>query len=249
MREVSPRIAECELTHVDRVEIDAGLAASQHQQYCQVLSALGARVEWLAPLPDAADGVFVEDTAVVVDEVAVVTRPGVASRAVEPASMAEALSAYRTILTLPPDARLEGGDVIRMGRTLYVGRSARSNRAGIAALAALLLPFGYDVRGVDVRGCLHLKTACTFVPPGHLIFNPAWIDEAQFPRLEPLNVDPAEPFGANTLTLGGVTLVGTQFPRTEARLQAAGIATRAVDLSELAKAEGALTCSSVIITT
>jgi dimethylargininase len=235
------------LTHVDRVEIDAHLAAIQHEQYCQVLADLGARVEWLAPLPEAADGVFVEDTAVVVDEVAVVTRPGVASREIETVSMAEALSRHRTVLTLPPDARLEGGDVMRVGRTLYVGRSARTSRAGIAALAQLLAPFGYDVVGVDLRGCLHLKTACTFVPPGYLVFNPAWIDEAQFPGLQPLAVDPAEAFGANTLTIGGVTLVGAQFPRTEEQLQAAGIGTRAVEMLELAKAEGALTCSSVIV--
>ena len=136
---------------------------------------------------------------------------------------------------------------MRVGRTLYVGHSARTTRAGIEALGVLLGPFGYDVHGVEVRGCLHLKTACTFVPPGYLVFNPAWIDEGQFAGLEPLAVDPAEAFGANTLTLGGVTLVGAQFPRTEARLQAAGIVTRAVDMFELAKAEGALTCSSVIL--
>jgi dimethylargininase len=235
------------LTHVDRVEIDAHLAATQHEQYCQVLAELGARVEWLAPLPDAADGVFVEDTAVVVDEVAVITRPGVVSRQVETASMADALARHRPLVTLPPDARLEGGDVMRVGRTLYVGHSARTTRAGIDALAALLAPLGYDVRGVEVRGCLHLKTACTFVPPGYLLFNPAWIDEAQFHGLQPLAVDPAEAFGANTLTLGGVTLVGAQFPRTAERLQDAGVGTRAVDLLELAKAEGALTCSSVIL--
>jgi dimethylargininase len=135
---------------------------------------------------------------------------------------------------------------MRVGRTLYVGRSARTSRAGVAALAEVLSPFGYDIRGVDLRGCLHLKTACTFVPPGYLLFNPAWIDEAQFPGLQPLAVDPAEAFGANTLTLNGVTLVGAQFPRTDERLQAAGIVTRPVDMLELAKAEGALTCSSVI---
>lgn len=248
VRDVSPRIAECELTHVARVPVDPGLAADQHIRYCQVLSELGARVEWLAPLPEAADGVFVEDTAVVVDEAAVVTRPGVASRQRETASMAEALAAYRLLLTLPDDARLEGGDVMRVDRTLYVGRSARSNRAGIDALARLLAPHGYHVEGIDLAGCLHLKSACTFVPPRYLVFNPDWVDARWFPHLTPIAVDPSEAFGANTLSLGGVTLVGAQFPRTEARLRQAGITTRAVDVSELAKAEGALTCSSVIVT-
>jgi len=182
-----------------------------------------------------------------VDEVAVIARPGVASREGETASMARALAAHRTLLTLPPEARLEGGDVMRVERTLYVGQSARTNAAGVNALGQLLAPHGYTVEGLTPTGCLHLKTACTFVPPGYLIFNPDWIDARLFPHLTPVAVDPAEPFGANTLTVHGVTLVGAQFPRTRARLEAAGIRTRTVDLSELAKAEGALTCSSVMV--
>lgn len=249
VREVSPRIADCELTHVTRVPIDPGRASIQHHAYCQVLAELGARVEWLAALPDQADGVFVEDTAVVVDEVAVIARPGVVSRRPETASMADALARYRTLRHLAADACLEGGDVMRVGRTVYVGRSARTNAAGIDGLTTALAEHGYRVRGVDVKGCLHLKTACTFVPPGILLLNPDWIEASTFPRLEAVAVDRSEPFGANTLTLGGVTLVGAQFPRTRERLEAAGIRTRAVDLAELAKAEGALTCSSVIVET
>ena len=243
---MSPRIADCELTHVTRVPIDHGRASTQHHAYCQVLAELGARVEWLEPLPLQADGVFVEDTAVVVDECAVIARPGVASRRPETASMAEALAKYRPIAHLDAGACLEGGDVMRVERTLYVGRSARTNDAGIAGLADALAPHGYQVRAVDLKGCLHLKTACTFVPPGFLLFNPDWIEASIFPALDAVEVNPDEPFGANTLTLGGVTLVGAQFPRTRERLEAAGVRTRAFDLSELAKAEGALTCSSVI---
>jgi dimethylargininase len=247
VREVSPRIANCELTHVTRVPIDPGRASDQHHAYCQALAELGARVEWLAPLPQHADGVFVEDTAVVVDEVAIVARPGVASRRPETASMADALKRHRPLRELPDAGCLEGGDVMRVDRVLYVGRSARTNQAGIDGLAAQLAGFGYQVRGVDLKGCLHLKTACTYIPAGILLHNPAWIDPALFPGLRPIAVDPSEPYGANTLTLGGTTLVGAQFPRTRNRLEAEGIRTRAVDLSELAKAEGALTCSSVIV--
>lgn len=244
---MSPHIADCELTHVTRVPINPRLASAQHHDYCQALAGLGARVEWLAPLPQHADGVFVEDTAVVVDEVAVIARPGVASRRPETASMAAALERYLPLEHLPDDACLEGGDVMRVNRTLYVGRSARTNEAGVTSLARTLAAYGYQVCGVELRGCLHLKTACTFVPPGILVFNPDWIDPTLVPGLRPIAVDPAEPFGANTLTLGGVTLVGAQFPRTRQRLEAAGVRTRAIDLSELAKAEGALTCSSVIV--
>jgi dimethylargininase len=247
VREVSPRIADCELTHLTRAAIDFGRASTQHHAYCQALAELGVRLEWLAPLPQHADGVFVEDTAVVVDEIAVVARPGVASRRPETPSMAKALARHRPLRDLPAEACLEGGDVMRVGSTLYVGRSARTNDAGIAGLTAALAEFGYRVRGVDLKGCLHLKTACTFVPPGILLFNPDWIDASVVTGLDALAVDPSEPFGANTLTLDGVTLVGAQFPRTRERLEAAGIRTRMVDVSELAKAEGALTCSSVIV--
>lgn len=247
VRDLSPRIAECALTHLARTPIDVERARSQHERYCAVLADLGARVEYLPPLADLADGVFVEDTAVVVDELAVATRPGAASRRAEVESTAAALAAYRPVRQLPEGAWLDGGDVLQAGRTIYVGRSSRTTEAGIGALAALLEPHGYEVEAVELDGCLHLKTACTFVPPRFLAVNPAWVDPARFRGLTPVVVDPEEPFGANTLTLGGVTLVGAAFPRTEARLRALGLVTRQVDLSELAKAEGALTCSSVIL--
>jgi dimethylargininase len=247
VRDVSPRLPDCELTHLTREAIDLDRARAQHAAYCHALAGLGARVEPLPALPDAPDGVFVEDTAVVVDELAVICRPGVASRRQETATMAGALAAFRPVRHLPSDACLEGGDVMQVGRRVYVGRSGRTNAAGIEALRAHLEPFGYRVEGVDLDGCLHLKTACTFVPPDLVVVNPAWIDPAVFTGLTVLTVPREEPFGANTLTLGGVTLVGAAFPGTAARLQAHGIRTQAVDLSELAKAEGALTCSSVIL--
>ena len=247
VREVSPRLADCVLTHLGRVAIDVDRAVAQHHVYCDVLRSLGARVEALEPLPDDPDGVFVEDTAVVVDQVAVITRPGVASRAGETTTTADALARYRRLLHLTDEATLEGGDVMRVGRALYVGRSGRTNQAGVNELGALLAPWGYQVHGVDLDGCLHLKTACTFVPPHFLVVNPAWIDPARFHGTTPVPVAEDEPFAGNTLTVGGVTLVPSQCPRTAARLRALGVVTRDVDLSELAKAEGALTCSSVIV--
>lgn len=247
VREVSPRLGDCVLTHLGRVAIDLERALAQHRAYCEVLQGLGARVEAIAPLPDAPDGVFVEDTAVVVDEVAVITRPGVASRASETGTTASALSAYRRLLDMSDEATLEGGDVMRVGRTLYVGRSGRTNQAGVNQLGALLGPWGYQVQGVDLDGCLHLKTACTFVPPHYVLANPAWVDPLVFAGVTVVAVDQDEPFAGNTLTLGGVTLVASGSPRTAAILRARGAVTRAVDLSELAKAEGALTCSSVIV--
>jgi dimethylargininase len=142
---------------------------------------------------------------------------------------------------------LEGGDVVQIGRTLYVGSSGRSNGAGIAQLSSALEPFGYRVRALALSGCLHLKSACTHIPPDTLLVNPAWVDPADFAAGTVVAVDPREPYGANTLTIGGVTLVSSAYPRTEERLRASGIATRALEASELHKAEGALTCMSLLL--
>ena len=136
---------------------------------------------------------------------------------------------------------------MRVGRTLYVGRSGRTNQAGVDELGALLAPWGYQVEGADLDGCLHLKTACTFVPPHYVLANPAWVDPRIFGNVTVIPVAEDEPFAGNTLTLGGVTMVPSQWPRTAALLRARGVVTRDVDLSELAKAEGALTCSSLIV--
>ncbi len=247
VREVSPLLSECALTHLTRTSIDSTVASRQHHEYCRVLAGAGARVEWLAPLPQHPDGVFVEDTAIVVDEVAVITRPGIESRAGETATTAEALARYRTLAHLSDAATLDGGDVMCAGRTIYVGRSGRTNAVGIADLGKALAPFGYTVHGTEVSGCLHLKTACTFVPPNVVVLNPAWVSPQSFPALEIVRVHPDEPHAANTLTVGSVTLVGAAFPRTAEVLERRGIRTRLVDLSELAKAEGALTCSSIIL--
>ena len=247
VREVSPRLADCVLTHLGRSAIDIDAAVRQHGAYCDRLADLGARIERIEPLPVAPDGVFVEDTAVVLDEVAVITRPGADSRLCETASVARALARYRALVPLADPARLDGGDVLAVGRILYVGRSGRTNAAGIAALSQAVAPFDYDVCPVAVDGCLHLKTACTFVPPCYLVANPQWVDPSQLQGLELVPVADDEPFAANTLTLGGVTLVGLGYPRTADRLAALGVVTHAIDVSELAKAEGALTCSSVLV--
>jgi len=247
VRAVSPRLADCVLTHLDRVAIDVDRASAQHRAYCDALKNLGARVEAIAPLPDAPDGVFVEDTAVVLDEVAVIARPGIAFRAGETATAASALLPYRRLLRLSDAATLEGGDVMQVGRTLYVGRSGRTNQTAIGELRELLSPWSYEVEGVDLDGCLHLKTACTFVPPHYVVANPAWVDPGIFAGLTLVAVADDEPYAGNTLTLGGVTLVSSQCPRTAGFLRARGVIARDVDVSELAKAEGGLTCSSLIV--
>lgn len=247
LREVSPSLAACELSFLERAPIDVERARAQHARYAAELSALGCSIEWLAPLPANADAVFVEDTAVVLPEVAVITRPGVASRRNEVESVAASLATHRPLRRIGAPGTLEGGDVVCIGRNLYVGASARSNTAGIEQLQSALAPFGYRVASVAMRDCLHLKSAVTFIPPDVLLVNAAWVEPQVFDARRVVEVDAAEAFAANTLTVQGVTLFSAAFPRTERRLREAGVTTRALDVSELQKAEAALTCMSLML--
>ena len=246
VREVSPRLAHCELSFLERVAVDAGRARAQHAGYVAALGALGLEVEWLEPLPQNADGVFVEDTALVLPEVAVITRPGVESRRSETASVAASLAAHRPLERILAPGTLEGGDIVVIGKSVYVGASARSNAAGIRQLQTALAPFGYRVAAVAMRDCLHLKSAVTFIAPDTLLTNPAWVDPQVFDAHTVIEVDPSEAFAANSLSVGGVTLLSAAFPRTGERLRRAGLVTRELDVSELQKAEAALTCMSLL---
>jgi dimethylargininase len=247
VRAVAASLGDCELSFVDRCPIDVMRAQTQHAAYVKALQGLGCQVQWVTALPAHADGVFVEDTAVVVPEVAVITRPGAPSRRGEIDSMEQALGRFMTVRRVQDPATLEGGDVLRIGRALYVGASARSNAQGVAQLGAALAPFGYSVRALPMRDCLHLKSAVTFIPPDIALVNPAWIDPTSLGLARIIAVDPQEPFGANTLTLAGVTLVSAAYPRTRERLESQGVITRVLDIDELHKAEAALTCLSVIL--
>jgi dimethylargininase len=247
VREVSTQLAHCELTHLGRAAIDVARAAAQHHGYTQALQGLGCSLEWLPPLPECPDGVFVEDTAVVLPEIVVITRPGAASRRGETASVAAALGRYRAVRSIAEPGCLDGGDVLRIGRTLHVGVSGRTNEAGIAQLAQFLAPYGYGVEQVALEGCLHLKSAASFIPPDVLLVNPAWVEPSAFGEVRVIAVDEREPLAANTLTIGGTTLVSAAYPHTCRCLEAAGVRTRSVDVSELHKAEGGLTCMSLLL--
>ncbi|MEP7382714.1 MAG: arginine deiminase family protein [Gemmatimonadota bacterium] len=246
-REVSRSIADCELTHVERIPIDLDVARGQHASYVAALEALGVRVVGLPELPQSPDAVFVEDTVVALDEVAVLTRPGAESRRAEVEAMASAMEPFRPLLRISAPATIDGGDVLRLGRTLYVGRSARTSTAGINALRALIAEYGYEVREVDVADALHLKTAVTQVSPDWILVNPAWVDPAVFEGYDALTVDPEEPFAANAVLVNGALIHSTAFPRTQAMLRGHGLRVSGVDASELAKAEGGVTCCSVLL--
>ena len=248
MRALSPRLAECELTHLSARPIDVARAVEQHAGYARALADAGFALNWLPALPDSPDGVFVEDTALILGRHAIVTRPGAASRAGETASTATGLAGDLTVHRLAAGT-LDGGDVLRIGRTLYVGRSARTSDEGIAALADAAGPLGYGVVPVAAKGCLHLKSAVTFagldgagVPV--LLYNSDWISAAPFADVEPVAV--TEPEAANALRAGATLLVSAAAPRAAAMLSGRGFDVVALDVSELHKAEAGLTCMSLI---
>jgi len=245
-RDVSASLGGCELSFVPRTEIDVELAARQHHAYRQALESLGCRVLALPAQDAMPDAVFVEDVALVLDEVAIMTRPGAESRRVEGTSVADVLAEYRPLRAIEAPGTLDGGDVLRIGRSVYVGQSARSNTAAIEQLRELLSGYGYTVQAVPTRGCLHLKSAVTQVGDDTLLVQPAWVDPAVFIDYKLIEVDPTEEHAANALRIGAGVIHPACFPRTRQRLEAAGIAVTAVDLSELQKAEGATTCCSLV---
>lgn len=248
-RPVSPSIDRCELTSLERIPVDLPRAIAQHHNYEETLKSLGVKVLPLPAAPHLPDAVFVEDAAVVLDECAIITRPGADSRKPETGSVAQALAAYRILYSIQAPGTLDGGDVLVAGRNIWVGLSTRSNQPAIDQIQTYLEPYGYIVRGLAVHGCLHLKSAVTRLAEDTLLINPAWVDKADFQGMKFIEVDPSEPYAANALLVGETVLYQPAYPKTRLRLEAAGIHPLLVDQSELAKAEGALTCCSLIFET
>jgi dimethylargininase len=245
-RLVSPAINQCELSHLERLPIDIERARLQHHAYEETLHGLGVEIHSLPEEPHLPDSVFVEDTAVVLDECALLTRPGADSRQSETKSIGRALAPYRKLFAIQAPGTLDGGDVLTVGKTIFVGLSSRSNQAAIKQMQAFLKPYDYTVKGILVTGCLHLKSAVTQVRADMLLVNPAWVDKANFPAMKLIEIDPSEQYAANALMVGKTVLYQPVYPKTQARLKAVGIYLILVDESELSKAEGALTCCSII---
>ena len=246
-RKISPRFNECEITHIERTPIDLDLAHEQHDSYVHLLADLGCQVIELPEEPGLPDSVFVEDAAFVLPEVAVITRPGADSRKPEVETIIPALAPYRPLLHVASPATVDGGDVLVAGRQIFVGQSTRSNREAVAQLNSLLDDYGYKVWGVEMKDCLHLKTAVTRVDDSTLLINKNWVDPSNFPGFDLIEVDASEPFAANCLPVRGRIIYPTTFPKTRKRLEENGFDVAPIDLSELAKAEGAVTCCSLIV--
>jgi dimethylargininase len=246
-REISPRFNECEITHIERTPIDLDVARAQHCEYVNVLKTLGCNVIELPAEADLPDSVFVEDTAFILSEVAVITRPGADSRKPETESIIRALSSYSKLIHVREPATVDGGDVLVLGKNIYIGLSSRSNQTAIDQLNGLLCEYGYTVTGVQMHDGLHLKSAITRVDDKTLLINKSWVDTHHFQNFDWIEVDASEPFAANCLPIGESIIFPTTFPRTRAKLEERGYRVITVNASELAKAEGAVTCCSLII--
>ncbi len=245
-REVSPSINDCELSFRERAPIDVTRAIRQHKAYQDCLADQGVRVVSLPAETGLPDAVFVEDPAIVLDEIAVIANMGAPSRRPEAESLAVVLSRYRSIKFLAEPATLDGGDVLRIGRMVFVGLSQRTNQEGIAQLGNLLRPYGYQVQPVEMRDCLHLKSACSFLGNDAVLVNRSWIDEEPLRGFELLEVNADEPDSANVLLVNDVVIMPASFPKTRATLEESGFCVRTIDVSELQKAEAGVTCCSLI---
>jgi dimethylargininase len=243
-RDVSPAVDRAELTHMDRVSIDYHRASEQHERYRALLRSLGCEVIDLPADPNHPDCVFIEDTAIVLDDVAVITRPGAESRRGEVEAVANELARHRPLVRIEAPATIDGGDVLVLGDRIYVGLSSRTNEEALEQLARLTRR---EVIGVSVGGALHLKTAITRVSDDTLLVNREWVDVAPFAGWKLVDVDPEEPFGGNAVFLRDKLVYPTAFPRTRARLEAHGLDVRTIDADELAKAEGGVTCCSLLL--
>jgi dimethylargininase len=268
-RAVPPSIQHCELTHLAREPIDYARAVEEHDQYEEALRSLGCRVERLPDAPELPDSVFVEDAAVVFDRIAVITRPGAASRRPEVDAVAAALAPHRPLAFIEAPGTLDGGDVLVTPGKVFVGISGRTNEEGVRQMAAMIASHGYETIAVPVTGCLHLKsavTACYLPPDGGrnpidvqdsslppsggrtaLLINPAWVDPTFFDGFDLIEVDPAEPAAANVLRIGDTVLCAEEHARTRRRLEARGFVTLSVPAGQLAKAEGGLSCCSLVL--
>ena len=249
-RAVSPRLAECQLTHLDRAPIDAATAAAQHANYESALRQAGFEVFRLPDLPDDPDAVFVEDTALLLGEHTIITRPGAPSRAGETQSTAEGLRDYFEVHWIDR-GHVDGGDVLRIGKQLYVGLSTRTDREGLEALAQSVSSLGFEVVEARLRGCLHLKTAATNIGPDEsgrpvLLYDPRSVDPAQFASVDPFAVEETETAAANCVRAGDRLIFPTGNSVTAERLRERGFNLAEVDVSELQKAESGLTCMSLI---
>jgi len=241
----SPSLQQCELTFLNSEPIDIKKAQKEHKAYEDMIRSCGATIITIDENIDLPDSVFVEDPIIVFDEVAVLTSMGVASRRKESATMEKTFKKYREIKHIELPAKIEGGDVLKIGKRIFVGKSARTNGKGIRALRDIITPYGYEVISARVGGCLHLKTGCTALDEKTLLINPRWVDSKSFTGFRQIVVPKEEPFGANILKINETICMNEAFPKTIELVKSLGYNVKSTDITEFVKAEAGLTCMSV----
>ncbi len=244
IRRPSPRLAEGLVTHIAREKVDAGLALEQWEAYAEALRTHGWETIEVDPADDCPDSVFVEDTVVMYKNVALIARPGAESRREETAGVEEAVARLGcSVNWIWEPGTLDGGDVLKVGDTIYVGRGGRTNAAGVQQLRAAFEPLGARVVAVPVSKVLHLKSAVTALPDGTVIGHIPKVDR---PALFPRFLSVPEEAGGHVVLLGGdKLLIAASAPRTAELLTDLGFEPVVVDISEFEKLEGCVTCLSV----
>ncbi len=249
VRAPASALASGERSFIEREPIQFETALQQHANYAAVLSGLGLRLLHLPAMEDFPDSVFVEDTAIILDEFAILARMGTESRSLEVHGITPILSIYREVMHLEAPASLEGGDVIVSGKKVLIGISRRSNVSGVQRVEQLTKPLGYKVTPVSVHGCLHLKTACTLLPDGRLLLNPRWVDSSALAEFSTLEIPEKEPWAACQLSVGNRCVIDERHLATIELLSREKYHVQPIPLSELAKAEAGPTCLSLIFNT
>lgn len=242
----SPQLAECQLTYMDRMPIDPTLALEQHQMYVQALKKMGVEVDVLQINTHCPDGVFVEDPVIILDEIAIITSMGNPERRAEIPAIKEYITGIRPIQEVHSPAKLEGGDILRIGKRIFIGLSSRTDLAGIEAVKNIASQYDYEIVPVRVTGSLHLKTAVTALDDQTLLINPLWLDTTTFRDFQLVPVPLEEPWGANILRLPQGVIANAAYPGTCHLIASLGYRLEAVDISEFGKAEAGLTCMSVV---
>jgi len=247
VRDVSDTFQECVTSFHTKVQIDVALAKRQHRHYCNILSSLGLKLISIEADDILPDCCFTEDTAIVIDDLSIITYPGTPSRVRETIEIEKILSPLKTIVHINEPGTIEGGDVLKIGKKIYIGSSSRTNEEGIRQVALVVEPKGYQVIPVKIKNTLHLKSVCTYMGRGCILLAEGYLDDTIFSEYDKVIVPKEEEYCANCLVVQGNVLIPKGFPKTKQLIENKGFPIIEIEMSEIEKAEGALTCLSVII--
>lgn len=247
VRDIPNSYQQCVVGFHDKPQINVDLAKQQHQAYCKTLEQLGLKIIRIPADNTLPDCCFTEDTAIVFGDTAIITSPGTASRVAETVEMEKTLTPLKKIFYISPPGTIDGGDVLKIDKKVYIGISARTNEHAIKQVAAIINPKGFEVIGVKIRNILHLKSAVTYVGNGCVLLAEGYVDESAFSEYDKIIVPKEEGYCANCLVVNGKVLLPKGFPKTKSLVEAKGFSVIELEMTEIEKAEGALTCLSVII--